>query len=517
MRILLINPPVISVQEPWFDEPDFVRTSLAYLAGYLREHESYELHCIDAKFEKLDFSNLTERIVELNPDIVALTAFTNEIKPAAYVSAKIKAILPNVITVIGGPHFTALPEVTMQEFPTFDMGVCGEGEITFLELCRAIESNLPYENVEGICFRAQNGVKKTPLRKRLLNLNQLPMPAWDLFPKASTYFIQSIRGCPLNCVFCMNHNGKVARKIAVDKVIAEIEFLINYGAKHISFGDELFSVDYQRTHDLLDRMIDLNIGQRVSWDVQTHVAYVDESLLVKMKLANIERLEMGVETGDDQALKRMGKATNKKMILNAFQLARKHGIKTGSFLLIGQPNESVRTILRTIRFGIKINPNEPLIGTMVPYPGTEVSKMASENSHGYQLHSFDWDNYSKQINHSLSFTGLSMRIIKVFQFVAYLAIFIFNFRFIDCFKFILKYRKAGIELIYSIFKNSSRKSLKPIDYEIVTASERSPTRNDMIEARLQWKKVQNEELNHAKTNDSSLLKEQLPLKIMEEN
>jgi radical SAM superfamily enzyme YgiQ (UPF0313 family) len=512
VRILLLNAPVLTVQEPWFDEPDFVRTSLAFLAGYLRANDSHEIYCLDAKFERLDFEQTLNRIIEIKPDVVGLTAFTNEIKPCAYIAGKIKSVLPKAITIIGGAHFTALPAVTLKEFPSFDIGVYGEGEITFLELCRAINLNSDLSEVKGVCYRENDKIIINDPRDRSLILDSFPMPAWDLFPPAKIYHIQTLRGCPFNCVFCMNHNGKVARKLSVKRVIDEMEFLIQYGAEQISFGDELFSVDVDRTHVLLDEMIERKIGEKIKWDIQTHVGYVDDSLLAKMKKANIDRLEMGVETGDESALKRMGKATNVQMIKNAFALAHKHKIKTGSFLLIGQPNETRRTIYQTIKLGIKINPTEPIIGTMVPYPGTEVSKMAVEGNGGYRLLSFNWDDYSKQINYSLAFNNISLKTIKIAQFLGYLLIFLFNGRILDFTRFIFKYQKAGFKFILSIFKSSTSEKVNlPSDYAFFTSGNYRVQNSDILSARMDWKKTQIEELRKARLNSPNLLEEQKPV------
>ena len=512
MKILLVNAPVLSVQEPWFDEPNFVRTSLAFLAGYLRANDNFEIHCLDAKFERLNFDQTIQKIIEINPDIVGLTAFTNEIKPCAYLAGKIKSQLPNVTTIIGGAHFTALPLVTLKEYPSLDMGVYGEGEISFLELCRALRIGGELAEIKGVCYRKGIQILINDPRERTIHLDDFPMPAWDLFPPAKTYHIQTVRGCPFNCVFCMNHNGKVARKLSVQKVIDEMEFLIQLGAEQISFGDELFSVDSERTHALLDAMIEKKIGERVKWDIQTHVAYVDDALLSKMKQANIDRLEMGVETGDEVALKRMGKATNVKMIKHAFDKAHKYDIKTGSFLLIGQPNESRKSILQTLKLGIKINPTEPIIGTMVPYPGTEVSKMAVEGYGGYQLLTFDWDAYSKQINYSLAFKDISLNTIKLAQFLGYIVIFLFNGRFIDLFRFFIKYQKAGIKFLTSFFKKKSAAlNHQPEDYMKYTSGNYQVKNEDILNARMDWKKYQIEELRKVKDSNPSLLDEQKPV------
>lgn len=393
-KLLLLNPPVTAVFEPWFDKPDFVRTSLATLAGYIRSRSSISVQCLDAKFEGLSFNDTVEKVVQLEPDYIGFTAFTNEIKPSAYLAGLIKQVMPKSITIIGGAHITAMPQSTLKEFPTFDYGIFGEGEQTLLEFIKAHNTKSTIETIEGLVYRNGNNVIKNNERHRILDQDELPMPAWDLLPKAKEYYIQTIRGCPFTCVFCLNHNGRVARKRSVEKVVSEMEWLIDYAApKRISFGDELFSIDINRTEELLDLMIEREIGKKVSWDIQTHVAYVNDTLFKKMKLANISKCEMGVEAGDNDILRKMGKGTNLDMIVRSFKLAKKYGIPTGSFLLLGQPNETLKSMWNTIKIGILINPTEPIIGTMVPYPGTEVAKLAAKGEAGFQLITTNWDEY----------------------------------------------------------------------------------------------------------------------------
>lgn len=178
-KVLLINAPVVSVMEPWFDAPKFVRTSLAILAAYLRKYSDVEIVCLDAKFEKLTFNETVERVKNIAPDIIGFTAFTNEIKPSAYLAGLIKKQLPNVITIIGGAHITAIPVSTMKEFPTFDFGVFGEGEITLKELIDAIIQNEHnFDTINGVVFRKDNLIIKNKERERIIEQDELPMPAW---------------------------------------------------------------------------------------------------------------------------------------------------------------------------------------------------------------------------------------------------------------------------------------------------------------------------------------------------
>lgn len=507
MRVCLINPPVLSVLEPWYDTPDFGRTGLAYLAGYLRHHGYEDVFIIDAKFERLNFSQVTERVKALNPQVIGLTAFTNEIKPAAYQAAKIKEWNKEVITIIGGVHVTALPEKTLQEFPYFDLGVVGEGEQTLLEICRSIEHQQPLIAVNGLVIRENGNIILTTPRARISDQDSIPYPAWDLMPPAKTYFVQSMRGCPFNCVFCMNPNGKVARKRSISNVMGELEWIVNtFYPERISFGDELFSVDMPRTHDLMDAMIAIDFGGKVKWDVQTHVRFVDKALFRKFRQAKVDRVELGVETGDETALRKMGKGTSLEMIMEACETGKKEGVKIGTFLLFGQPNETAETLNKTIDIAVKINPLIPMFGIMTPYPGTEVAAMAARNEGGYALLTTDWDEYNKQIGGAMEFAHLSRHQIEWFQVKAYLMVYLLNFRFKDLFLFLWEYRKGAWEVLKKIIlrkKSLSQIVKKPLDYDKLLSQGHQIQPDTLLQAREQWKATQNRELAREKIKSST--------------
>lgn len=497
VSICLVNAPVLSVVEPWYDQPDFGRTGLACLAAYLLENGFSNVSIIDAKFERLSFSECIDKIVEANPDVVGYTAFTNEIKPAAYVAKKVKDRLPNSMSVIGGVHITSIPERTMEEFPMFDIGVIGEGEKTLLEIVQNTIEGSALKGIPGTITRSGSGrLERGAVRQRILDQNTLPIPAWDLLPPATTYFIQTMRGCPLNCVFCMNPNGRVARNRSVDLVMDELKYIINqFNPKTISFGDELFSVDMPRAKSLLDAMAQSGIGERVEWDVQTHVRFVDDEMFRKFKEADVTRVEMGIETGDEVALKKMGKGTDLKMIETAFRLAEKHQVPFGTFFLIGQPNETVRSILTTIRLAVKMNPQLPMFGLMTPYPGTAVGKMAAQGEGGYRLLSTDWDDYNKQIGGALEFKNISRWQLEVLQSTAYLSVYLLNGRFRDLWNFILEYRVGIYHVIRNlIWRQKTSPKKKPSDYDLVTSGKGAVSEADMKEAYEHWSSYQKQSM-----------------------
>lgn len=487
LRVLIVSCPPLGIIEPWQDIPNFVRPALAHLAGYLRQFNQFEIKLIDSKFERLDFQKTIQKIVEWEPDVIGFTANTNEVKPCAYVCQHVKKHLPNVVTIIGGVHVTTLPEVTLNEFPAFDIGVIGEGEETLHEICIAVQNQTPLSSIKGIVYREGGCLYKTQVRNRIINLDSLPLPAWDLLPKAQVYYLQTERGCPFNCVFCVNHNGKIARKRSPESVIEEQLLLIRqFQPEFINFGDELFSIDIDRTHRLLDLMIQNRIHQKIKWDCQTHVRYVDSSLFKKMKLANVYEVHMGIETGDKDALKRLGKGTTNQMILDAFKDARIAGVRTGAFFIFGQPNETKESLQNTINFAVSVNPDLPMFALMVPFPGTEVAKLGAQKLAGYTGLSTNWDDYRNRIGGAVEVSGISRSLMDWYIIKGYLSVFLFNGRIWDLIKFLFAYNDMAKRLLWKIITGkhyTSELISKPQDYDLLLKKASPISVTELIESK----------------------------------
>ncbi|HYD50918.1 MAG TPA: radical SAM protein, partial [Terriglobales bacterium] len=280
MRVQLINPPPYQRVDR-YDTPDFTRLGLACLAAKLRVDGFAQVDIVDAKFERLSYDAILERVRQYRPDVIGLTAFTNEIKPASQMAAMVKALSSQIHTVVGGVHATVLPERTLREFASFDSVVIGEGEIIFSETVAALAGGTPLEKVAGLCFRRDGDIVRTAERERPQNLDALPPPAWDLLPPSPRYLFMTQRGCAYRCTFCANPNGRVVRTRSVDNAIAELEQIISRGGEELYVCDELFTANRERTHRLLDAMISAGIGKRLRWSAQTHVNLVDRELFAK--------------------------------------------------------------------------------------------------------------------------------------------------------------------------------------------------------------------------------------------
>ena len=262
-----------------------------------------------------------------------------------------------------------------------------------------------------------------------------------------------------------------------------------YQPREISFADELFSVNMDRTHELLDGMIRIRVPRRTRFWVQTHVNFVDEHLLRRLKEAGCYLCGLGIETGNDDALRTMGKGSSLRMVREAFLAARKADLDVMAFFMLGHPGETVDSIKRTVALAVELNPKLPLFGLTVPYPGTEVARLAARQEAGYRLVSTDWDDFNKQLGGALEFAGLARWQIERHQLIAYLTVFLKNGRFVDLASFVWRYRTSGVQLVSKILKGlvGSRRegpiASRPPSFRIREAMEAAYSRWEKMQAR----------------------------------
>lgn len=445
MKVVLINPPPKKVVEERFDRPEYGHIGLAYLASYLGAN-GIDCEVIDAKLEGKGLREVVKKVEEYSPQVVGLTAMTHEISQAAKTARAIKNFFPKIKVVVGGIHATVLPERTLEEFPFFDVVCIGEGERTLHELCLTLEKGGELSLIKGIAYRDQGGVKVNERRDFIVGVDELPFPAWDKFSETPIYHIQTARGCPFNCVFCTNPNGRKVRARSVENVFAEIKYVVEkFKPKELYFIDETFTLDKERVGKILDLMVKEGLNKKIKWMTQTHVNTVDEEILRKMKDAGCYHLGFGIESGNEEILKKVGKGITKEGARTAVEAARKVGLPVAGYFILGQPDETLETVKDTISFAIELNPDLPVFGIMVPYPGTKVAEMAKEGYGGYRIKSIHWEDYNKQLGDALEFDHLSRRRLEMLQLFGYLKVFLYNHRFIDLAKFAWTYKKMAWE------------------------------------------------------------------------
>ena len=451
MRVALINPrPQEHLQQ---HRHGVGHLGLGYVAACLLR-QGHDVRIIDAKSENLDLPAVIRRVKDFTPGLVGVTAMTHEIMGAAGICQAVKNVLPETVTMVGGPHSTALPTDTLTEFPEIDVAVRGEGEITACELADAVAGGIPrhaWSDIAGIAYRDDGEIIRNVDRPFIRDLDSLPFPAWELFPRvAGGWPLYAGRGCPFRCGFCQRVLGSRIRLRSVDNVIAEIDELeARTGLRSSWFQDETFGVNPRWTNDLLDRLIERNRrrGYVWQWKANSRANLADRTLYRKMKLAGCKMLDFGIESGNEEILRRIHKNITLQQARTAIAAARDAGLRTNAFFIIGHPGETWHTALQTVRFAPLCGADTIAVGVMVPYPGTEIWEMARRKEWGYRILTRNWQLYDKYFGNALASHNLTHKEMEFLQSLTYLSFYIGTGQFRELARFVSRFRKEALQMI----------------------------------------------------------------------
>ena len=230
-----------------------------------------------------------------------------------------------------------------------DVCVVGEGEVTFCELMDHYRGPGPQlDEVPGLAFRRQGQPYRTEKRKLLTNLDEIPMPAWDLvdFRKykgmhlrkadPQTYMVVS-RGCPFDCWFCSNpvwKDNKPWVRLREPKAIAdEIEYLYQRGIREVYLSADEFNVNHQWPLEVARAIQDL--GHRDLWfQCNVRAVKVTEQMAGEFQKMNLWMVHIGIESGNQRTIDGLEKRIEIEQVVDACRLFRKFGIKVFGFVML---------------------------------------------------------------------------------------------------------------------------------------------------------------------------------------
>jgi len=377
---------------------------------------------------------------------------THQISFVGEMLAAIKRKRPGCVTVVGGPHTTALPERTLREFSAIDVAIVGEGEETACDLAGLLATSKgrdEWESIPGIAYRGPRGISRTASRPPIADLDSLPMPAWELFPRGITWPALASRGCPFRCAFCQRVLGSKVRLRSVDNLLLEFDAMEErLGLKGCWFHDETFGVNRAWADEFLTKLAKRNQqrGYKWSWGCNSRVNLADEVLYRRMKEAGCRKVDFGIESGDQAVLDRICKGIRLDKALEAIRVAKRAGLKTTAFFIIGHPGENWKSAIRTVRFASKCGADSIAVGVMVPYPGTKIWELAKRGQGGYRLLTEDWRTYDKYFGQAVELRDLSRRQLEFLQAVTYLWFYVRNGRFSELLRFAKRFKKEAKEM-----------------------------------------------------------------------
>jgi len=389
MIILLVHPPNALVYDKFARAPiKRLPVGMAYLAAFVAQ-QGYPVHVLDAEALDYGFEEIMAHVRELEPDVVGFSCTTPLFPSAVVLAEAVKEMFPRAAVVLGGPHISALPRESLEASEAIDFVVFGEGEESFLELIKAWEGSVPFEEVAGVGFKKEGRTLINPPRPFIRDIDALPFPARHLFPleryrdsihyqEPYTVMVTS-RGCPFRCIFCAS-SVTWARKVRLrspENVIAEIaEVVRRYGIRNINFADDTFTLNRERTIDICRRIVQEKFN--IKFLCSSRLDTIDAERLHWLKKAGCHTLTFGIETGNQEIAKVIRKDVDLSPAPRVFKMVQDHGIAVHSSYIIGNPGDTRETIEQTIQFALDSGTDEAQFSISTPFPGTELWKMSLE-------------------------------------------------------------------------------------------------------------------------------------------
>ncbi len=396
MKILLISPPTDSVIKRVVGTTG-PPLGLAYLASMVKDE--HDVAIIDSIVENLDFEMVKKKIKKFDPDVIGVTSTTSMIPDAYKVANMAKEINENVKIVIGGPHVTFLPEKTMEECKSIDFVVRGEGEITFKELMEALEKEKDLDGIKGLTFRKDGRIINNPPRELIKNLDELPLPSYELLPMEKYQadgvkfgVIMTSRGCPFNCIFCSSslQFGKRWRGYSAERVIEELSILRNeYGRRTIEFLDDTFTLVKPRAIEISKRIV--KEGLDISWVASSRVDTFSREVATAMKKGGADMIYFGIESGVQKILDFIGKGITIERAKRAIKMAKDAELHTFGSFIIGFPQETKEDVKKTLSFSRKVGVDFAQYTIATPYPGTRLWNLAMKEN---LLETMEWSKFT---------------------------------------------------------------------------------------------------------------------------
>ena len=427
LKILFVNPVVREE-----DVPRHIPYGMAILAEIARQ-KGHSVQVYDANAWRKSENVLVQVYQADSWDVICIGGLTTTyrfIKRASELAGKVS---PASKLIVGGGFFTSMPRDIMEWIPNIYIGIIGEAYITFPKVLSAIDNNnKQWDGVLGTVYRASEGaIHLNKERPNIDDLDEIPAPAWDLFPLEEVYFnnsrslfseeaaiskrridINASYGCNLVCRYCW-HLGTTGDMVTTGKDSSDRDVIFTYGRNiryhspdyiikmvqhlkktydidQVNFLDEnLMTIDVysKRTwlKELCEKWIEAGFQPEsrklgvshdsventgIFWSGTSHAALHTPEILKLMYEAGCAHLVYGLESFDKKILKKLGKGSTPKKNEESIDVCMDSGIKPIPNIIIGFPEETFESVRNTIESLIKLGIHaKPHFATA--YPGSE--------------------------------------------------------------------------------------------------------------------------------------------------
>jgi len=364
----------------------FPHVGVAYLTAVLKKNK-IPVAIFDEGIGKKD-NELFSLIDEFQPTVIGTTGFSYAYGFLEDLIKRIKKYTA-IPVIVGGPHVATTGDEILRVTPA-EFALVGEGEISFLQFLKQLSKKEPdWRQVPGLIWRKKTKIIQNQRPAFIHDLDKLPFPDYETFelekyPCFAEKLLPIItsRGCPYGCNYCSVRlsMGRGFRPRSPRNVIAEIRHWYKKGFRAFDFNDDCFTLDIARAERICDLIVKSKLKIKFQLYNGIRADRVTLRLLKKMKKAGCFLIAYGLESGNQETLKRIKKNLTLEQVRKAVDWANQAGIKNSVNFIIGHQDETYDEALDSLKFAESLSTNFVNFFNLVPYPGTEVYDWAMKKA-----------------------------------------------------------------------------------------------------------------------------------------
>jgi len=363
----------------------FIHTNMAL--RYLRANCDYECTLLEYTI-KDNIDLIINAIIAEKPDVIAFSAYLWNIMMIKTIAQTIKSIT-NPIIVIGGPE-VGYDSDTYIKNPYFDYIIVGEGEIAFNDLMHRLHDHQPISTVTNLVYQNDDQIIHN-YESTINDLNLLKNPY--RFPDDIAYlphkiqYMELSRGCPFHCSYCLAARENHVRFFALERLKADVLYLMDHGAKTFKFLDRTFNQKPDLAKAVFQFIID-NYRDNTVFQFEITGDILSESIINYLNAnapKHLIRFEIGIQSTNDLANMAVDRHQNTKKLLKNIQMIKDGGvIDLHLDLIAGLPKEDRNSFETTFNDVFALRPKELQLGFLKLLRGTKIRNQAKQYDYVYQ-------------------------------------------------------------------------------------------------------------------------------------
>ena len=364
----------------------YIHSNLAVysLQAYARKYLEHEATVAIAEYTiNHPIGDILEGIYKEKPDVLCFSCYIWNMRYVAELMQEYHKLCPDVPIWVGGPEASYETEDFLAEHPEITGIMVGEGEQTFLELCRHYavgKETAALQEVAGIVFRRGEAICHTGARAAV-NMSEIPFCYEQIedFKNRIIYY-ESSRGCPFRCSYCLSSVDKQLRFRDIELVKKELAFFIEKKVPQLKFVDRTFNCQHEHAMAIWRFIKEHDNGvTNFHFEVSADLLTEEELALIKEMRPGLIQLEIGVQSTNEATIEeihRTMKLDRLKEVVRKIQGGQ--NIHEHLDLIAGLPYEDYDTFAKSFDEIYALKPNQLQLGFLKVLKGSYMYEHAGE-------------------------------------------------------------------------------------------------------------------------------------------